>query len=152
MDRHFNLLSKTLRFMLASIKEPLLIEKKVKHWIALVFRRYQLHVLSVEDVAIPTKTTSVLFKPEDSSEIIKTIGIYKIENVHLHKETGLCLYQPDEGDWPTCIKESGLVEYQETSLRRWELLSAAKLDKARVLSLHFDKPCISFQVVLNLFV
>jgi len=56
------------------------------------------------------------------------------------------MYQPQEGDWPSCVRESGIDEYQELSLQRWRLLSATNIRKAGVFSLSFSKSCVIFHV------
>ena len=140
------MLSKVFRFGFALAKEPELVAITIKRLAALVLRRLQLHLVPAEDVAMVLSTHPIQFVTEDSRRIKRTFKVYTIKGIYLHKQTGLCMSQPDEGDWPSCIRESGIDDYQELSLRRLSILSATRIDQDKVLSLGFSRKCVFFHV------
>jgi len=137
---------RVFRLLAAILQEPQLFVINSKRLVAMLFRRLQLHVVPLEDVAQLVSMHPLQFVSEESRQQTSVFGIYVLNNAYVHKDSGLIMHQPSPGDWPSCIRESGIQDYQELSLQRSSLLSATRIAHEKVMHLEFSKNCIVFHV------
>ena len=78
----------------------------------------QLHIRPLRDLGHPLKVVSFKYELDSGDSYSDSVGIYRLDDVYLHINTGLCLIQTAPSDWPIGIRESGFFEYQELSLRQ----------------------------------
>ena len=109
-------------------------------------KQQQLRIRPLRDIAHPTITWNVEYVPNEQESYSDTIGIYLVNEVYLHRPTGLCFIQNDITDWPIGIKESGIEEYQELSLRYQAYFRASNIAHKSISNSRFDKPCFVFNV------
>ena len=138
--------SRAPRFLVAILQEPQLIVINSKRLVAMLFRRLQLHIVPLEDVAELISIHPLQFANEEPSQQTSVFGIYVLKNAYVHQDSGLIMHQPTPGDWPSCIRESGIQDYQELSLQRSSLLSATRIAHEKVMQLEYSKHCIVFHV------
>ncbi|MBT6530004.1 MAG: glycosyltransferase family 61 protein [Betaproteobacteria bacterium] len=106
----------------------------------------QLHIRPLRDLGHPLKVVSFKYELDSGDSYLDSVGIYRLDDVYLHINTGLCLIQTAPSDWPIGIRESGFFEYQELSLRQPRFAKANHISRSRCPEYQFDKPCFIFNI------
>jgi hypothetical protein len=110
----------------------------------------QLRILSLREISIPRYKAN--FENSCRTGIpgrADEVEIYILNEIFIHRETGLCLTRFSDRDWPVGIKESGLDTYTEFALRRKAFTRACSILESEYSTLEFDKPSYLFNVFLR---
>jgi len=113
-------------------------------------KSHQLRILPLRELARPTLIRHIAY-PDDSadSRCVDRVGVYLLDQIFIHRATGLCLLRSNERDWPIGIMESGLEPYVDFSLRHKQFSNAATIIRSGHSILDFSEPCFVFNVFLR---
>jgi len=100
----------------------------------------------LRDQRNPKLVVPVEYIGEDQSIFQDAAGLYQLEDIFLHRKTGLCLLRGHPSDWPVALRESGPDDYARLLIRTNLKGRINRIDEHSLEIIDLDTPLYIFNI------